>query len=160
MNVKPPKNYIVYWASKFNGSNPGYSTPVHQPNMMSFDDESAAIKLQKKLTDLVAERGTYRGRIVLHVSPVQEVKDPEVLAQEKREADIRKDRIEAASKETEHTIIGATVRASHPITALNPEEWFVVAKAARDDISKVIRVCGENTCWFRLDQCDIKKVVK
>ena len=49
MNVKPPKNYIVYWASKFNGSNPGYSTPVHQPNMMSFDDESAGRLMQREL---------------------------------------------------------------------------------------------------------------
>ena len=157
MNTNPPKNYIVYWASKFNGSNPGYSTPVHKPNMMSFDSEEVASALHKKLEALAATGGTYRSRVVLHVSPVQEVLPPAELAQIKMLTDAREARIKAASKETEHTILGAKVRAGHPITVLNPEEWFVVKRAARDSITGVIRVIGENTCWFRLDQCDIRK---
>lgn len=45
--------------------------------------------------------------------------------------------------------IGTTVKAKHPITCINPEEYFAV-----DEIQAFggnITVRGENTCWFGMN---------
>jgi hypothetical protein len=69
MSQLPLKEFVVYWASEFNGKNPGYGTPQFKPNMMTFTTLEAAQKLQAKLQKLQDENGLYRGRLVRHVSP-------------------------------------------------------------------------------------------
>lgn len=69
MNL-PPKQYIVYWMSEFNGKKPGYTTPVFKPNAMSFDTPERASAFQEKMTALSQSGGLYRGRVVRHVSNV------------------------------------------------------------------------------------------
>ena len=65
-----PKPYVVYWMSKFNGDNPGYNTPMLKAGMLTLETKEAAETLHKKLTKLAKEGGTYRGRIVIHVSVI------------------------------------------------------------------------------------------
>ena len=52
------------------------------------------------------------------------------------------------------------VKANHPITCLNPDEWFSVKEYMQEyhpDLERdVIRIRGENTAWFRLDQCEVR----
>ena len=52
------------------------------------------------------------------------------------------------------------VKADHPITCLNPDVWFSVyeyQQEYRDYLGAcVITVRGENTCWFRLDQSEVR----
>ena len=63
-------SFIVYWLSAFNGKNPGSYTPVIQPNFAVFDDSEKAAKHVSKLTLIKDAKGTYRGRVVTHVSGV------------------------------------------------------------------------------------------
>jgi len=42
--------------------------------------------------------------------------------------------------------VGTMVKANHPITCLNPEEWFAVAEIEHRHGKFYVR--GENTCWF------------
>lgn len=47
-------------------------------------------------------------------------------------------------------MIGAEVRADHPITSLNPDPTFEVF-AIRAEADQRLYVRGENTCWFNID---------
>lgn len=52
------------------------------------------------------------------------------------------------------------IKAPHPITCLNPDEWFSAVEYNQEyhpALEKdVIRVRGEKTAWFRLDQCEVR----
>jgi len=65
-----PEEHVVYWASKFTGNNAhkSYTTPMYKANMMTFEDSRDATAFVEKLTKLANEGGTYRGRLVCHVS--------------------------------------------------------------------------------------------
>ena len=54
---------------------------------------------------------------------------------------------------------GKLVRAPHPITTLNPQEWMTPAFARADSDGR-IWVRSENTSWFPLDRCEIKDTDK
>ena len=64
----PPKEYVVYWTSKFNGKNNGYSTPMYKANSLTFADSEKAAAFYAKMEKLEATGGLYRGRIVCHLA--------------------------------------------------------------------------------------------
>lgn len=45
--------------------------------------------------------------------------------------------------------IGTSVKANHPITCLNPDEWFEVTEVRAESDGR-FAVRGERTCWFGL----------
>lgn len=135
-----PKPYVVYWMSRTAVSNPGYSTRTFDAGMLTLDTKEAADKLHTKLTKLAKEGGTYRGRIVIHVSDIG------CLIPQKEKF---------ATTEDAKVLIGRTVKANHPITVLNPEEWFKIIDVNVTDGK--VWVIGENTCWFNYHQCQLWK---
>lgn len=70
-----PKPYIVFWISQYNGSDNsrGSDTPKFKPNMTTFATYQQAEAIQKKLAGLAEVKGTYRSRVVVHVSSVSEI---------------------------------------------------------------------------------------
>lgn len=44
--------------------------------------------------------------------------------------------------------IGSKVKVNHPITCLNPDEYFEVVDMQFDPITNRCSVIGANTCWF------------
>lgn len=53
--------------------------------------------------------------------------------------------------------VGSKVKVSHPITVLNPDEYFTITQIEFENYPKKIWICGENTCWFNSDMIvDIK----
>lgn len=44
--------------------------------------------------------------------------------------------------------IGSVVKVSHPVTCLNPDEYFQIAEMRYDLASDKTWIRGENTCWF------------
>ena len=160
------ENYLVYWVSGFNGKTPGLYTEASKPNVMFFgkEDQSKALKFRAKLSKLCETNGTYRGRLVTHVSDVQfplAVPQPtlHLVDQKPAMSELEKyhrsqERGKQNSKYTAETIVGKMARADHPITCLNPDEWFEV-KAARQ-LDGRLAIIGENTCWFSIYLCDIK----
>ena len=52
-------------------------------------------------------------------------------------------------------ILGKMVKANHPITCLNPDEWFEVINAREDE--GAVYVIGRKTFWFRLSQCEVQE---
>lgn len=53
--------------------------------------------------------------------------------------------------------VGSKVKVSHPITVLNPEEYFTITQIECEHNPKKVWICGENTCWFNSDMIvDVK----
>lgn len=53
--------------------------------------------------------------------------------------------------------VGSKVKVSHPITVLNPDEYFTITQIEFETNPKKIWICGKNTCWFNSDMIvDIK----
>lgn len=44
--------------------------------------------------------------------------------------------------------IGSRVKVDHPITVLNPDEYFEVVDIKYDTGANKCWIRGENTCWF------------
>lgn len=44
--------------------------------------------------------------------------------------------------------IGSVVAVNHPITVLNPEKYFAIAKIEFDTAENKTWICGKDTCWF------------
>jgi len=49
-----------------------------------------------------------------------------------------------------NALVGKIAKADHPITCINPEEYFEIVEAKLDTYSGEVKlyVKGENTCWF------------
>lgn len=62
-----PKEFTLYWTSKFSGPNRSYSTEKYKANMKTFDTLEGALTCYRKLVDLQKVGGTYQSRIVHHV---------------------------------------------------------------------------------------------
>lgn len=54
--------------------------------------------------------------------------------------------------------IGSVVSVSHPITVLNPEQYFAIAQIEFDTVENKTWICGSNTCWFNANM--ITEVIK
>lgn len=53
--------------------------------------------------------------------------------------------------------VGSIVKVDHPITCLNPDEYFAIAQIEFQSNPKKVWICGENTCWFNSDMIvDVK----
>jgi len=50
---------------------------------------------------------------------------------------------------------GKELKADHPVTCLNPEEWFVPHKISITDGK--VWVSGRQTCWFALHMCIVRQ---
>ena len=50
---------------------------------------------------------------------------------------------------------GKQVKADHPITCLNPEEWFEPVTVQITDERRIF-VRGVNTCWWSLRMCEVR----
>lgn len=46
---------------------------------------------------------------------------------------------------------GAVVKSSHPITVLNPDEYFTVIELRYEPGVNKFYARGEQTCWFNID---------
>lgn len=61
-------------------------------------------------------------------------------------------------------LAGIECKADHPITCLNPSEWFTPVDLRGEyrnwEEKHMLFVRGEHTCWFRLDQVEIRRVNK
>lgn len=64
---KTPKQFIIYWTSKFSGENPGSTTEKFKANMKSYDDFNKAKEMHTKLVELQKIGGCFGSRIVHHV---------------------------------------------------------------------------------------------
>lgn len=51
---------------------------------------------------------------------------------------------------------GKELKAAHPITCLNPDEWF--KPVAVDVTDSKVWVSGANTCWFAISMCEVRDV--
>lgn len=49
------------------------------------------------------------------------------------------------------------MKSYHPITCINPTEWFTPTEVKIED-DRVIWIRNDDTCWFRLDACEIREV--
>lgn len=58
-------------------------------------------------------------------------------------------------------LAGIECKADHPITCLNPSEWFIPTDIRGEyrewEQKHMLFVRGENTCWWRLDQVEIRR---
>ena len=52
-------------------------------------------------------------------------------------------------------IAGKQVKASHPVTCLNPEEWFTPVTVQISD-GGCIYLRGLSTCWWALTMCEFR----
>lgn len=48
-------------------------------------------------------------------------------------------------------LVGKIVKVSHPITCLNPDEYFEVVELQYDQYADKVWIRGDNTCWFNID---------
>lgn len=62
-----PKEFIVYWTSRFNGPKHGFYTERYKANMKTFDTVEKAQACHDKLVALQKVDGVYGQRIVHHV---------------------------------------------------------------------------------------------
>lgn len=62
-----PKEFIVYWTSKFNGDRRGTYTEKYKANMKAFDTPEKAKACHAKLVELQKVGGIFGQRIVHHV---------------------------------------------------------------------------------------------
>lgn len=51
---------------------------------------------------------------------------------------------------------GKELAADHPVTVLNPDEWFTPSKVSISNDR--VWVCGPNTCWFSLQMCRVRDI--
>lgn len=53
-------------------------------------------------------------------------------------------------------------KAPHPITCINPTEWFspIDIRSEYGFTQNKIFVRGEETCWFPLDKCEVRNKVE
>lgn len=47
--------------------------------------------------------------------------------------------------------VGTRVKVDHPITCLNPDEYFIVLELRYDPTLKKVSIRGEKTCWFNVN---------
>lgn len=50
--------------------------------------------------------------------------------------------------------VGSKVKVSHPITCLNPEEFFTVVEMRTEIFPTKVWIRGENTCWFNANMIE------
>lgn len=53
--------------------------------------------------------------------------------------------------------IGSMVKADHPVTCLNPTEWFAVYEIKYEPVHNKFWVRGENTMWFNLNMITLRE---
>lgn len=52
-------------------------------------------------------------------------------------------------------LIGKRAKANHPITCLNPEEYFIIYEVKLENDDGRIFCRGENTCWFSANMLEV-----
>jgi hypothetical protein len=62
-------------------------------------------------------------------------------------------------------LAGIECKADHSITCMNPTEWFTPTEIQSEykDMSstdRIVWIRGEHTCWFRLDQVEIRNKIE
>lgn len=149
--------FYVYWMSDFVGKTSGAYTDTTKSNVMMFDSDVKALQFRAKLDKLYEEKGTYRGRLVTHVSEVQYPpleKPAKTAVQQHNENKLRGEAIE--KKYTLESIVGKQGHIFEvPMSVWNPDKWFKIIEAKHMDGCMFIR--GDNTCWFNVSICEVRE---
>ena len=53
---------------------------------------------------------------------------------------------------------GKQLKADHPVTCLNPDEWFTPVRVRISDARRIF-VIGARTCWFSMRMCEVRDAV-